>query len=121
MENYLGFIDEIGRTVNGDYIYRFDFTNDPDTFWGEEFNVSPSIVVPNLQPDKLNVSMSGRLVIPFKLNLAKKSGCFSMQDCFDHIISLGFTNISNDIQLIFDFGETLETVENKLKENSFKL
>ena len=35
MEEYLGFVDEIGRTVDGKYIYRFDFTVDKETIWGD--------------------------------------------------------------------------------------
>ena len=33
-EEYLGFVDEIGRTTDGKYLYRFDFTYDPDSLWG---------------------------------------------------------------------------------------
>ena len=30
MEEYLGFVDEIGRTIDGKFIYRLDFTLDTD-------------------------------------------------------------------------------------------
>ena len=51
MDEFLGFIDEIGRTRDGGYIYRFDFTLDTETIWGEYFNVTPSAIIPDLQAD----------------------------------------------------------------------
>lgn len=121
MEEYLAFIDEVGRTVDGNYLYRFDFTNEPDTVWGEYFNVAPSIIIPNLQPDENCINKSGRVEMEQHLNLAKKNGCFSMQDCFDHIISLGFTDIDDNNELIFNFGDTYEDVIEKLRKNNIEL
>lgn len=116
MQEYLAFIDEIGRTIDGNYLYRFDFTKEPDTVWGEYFNVTPSIIIPNLQPDNATLSKTGRVELPIHILLAKKSGCFSMQDCFDNIIPLGFTAIDDENDLIFRFGDTYESVIEKLHE-----
>ena len=116
MEEYLAFIDEIGRTIDGNYLYRFDFTTEPDTVWGEYFYVIPSIIIPNLQPDKNTISKSGRVELPIQLMLGKKSGCFSMQDCFDNIIPLAFSPIDEEPEIILRFGETYEEVINKLHE-----
>ena len=30
MNEFLGFVDMVGRTIDGGYIYRFDFTLDAD-------------------------------------------------------------------------------------------
>ena len=51
MEEYLAFIEEIGRTINGEYSYCFYFTYDTEIVWGEYFNVTPSAIIPDLQPD----------------------------------------------------------------------
>ena len=35
MDEYLAFVDEIGRTTDGKFIYRLDFTVDTDSVWGD--------------------------------------------------------------------------------------
>jgi hypothetical protein len=122
MEEYLAFVDFIGRTIDGRYIYRFDFTFDPDTVWGDYFNVTPTAIVPDLQPDKNSLSSTGKVIFPIEMELAKKNYCFSMQDCFDRIIPLIFSEISektieyNGIPLFLMFGERIESVKKILKE-----
>lgn len=121
MEEYLGFVDEIGRTVDGKYIYRFDFTVDKETIWGDFFNVAPSAIVPNLMPDKNSLSRSGKAVFPRELVLAKKNYCFSMQDCIDGIIPLCFCEIDNytieydNKPFFLNFGDDFEHVDKLLK------
>ena len=120
MNEYLGFVDIIGRTVDGGYIYRFDFTLDTDVIWGEYFNVTPSAIIPNLQPDKNSLSRTGKVVFPREMVIAKRSYCFSMQDCIDGILPLIFCEIDedtielNDGPFFLKFGEPIEDVEQKL-------
>lgn len=122
MQEYLAFIDEVGKTVDEKYTYRFDFTYNTDMVWGDFFNVVPSISVPDLQVEDNIICKSTFVDFEKKLNLAKRNGCFSMQDCFEHIIALGFTELTendtlyyNDEPLYFDFGEPIELVEDKIK------
>jgi hypothetical protein len=117
MNEYLGFVDEIGRTYDGKYIYRFDFTMDIDTIWGEYFNVTPSAIIPDLQPDKNSLTKQAKVIFPREMVIAKKNFCFSMQDCIDGIIPLIFSEIDDDT-LVYDekpffirFGTEFEEVE----------
>ena len=127
MEEYLAFVDYIGRTIDGDYIYRFDFTVDTDSVWGEFFNIAPSALIPDLQPDINSLSKTAKVLLPIEMQLAKKNTCFSMQDCIDGIIPLAFSEISencieyNNAPLFFKFGEEYEKIENKLKSLGFEL
>lgn len=127
MEEYLAFVDYIGRTIDGDYIYRFDFTVDTDSVWGEFFNIAPSALIPDLQPDMNSLSKTAKVSLPIEMQLAKKNTCFSMQDCIDGIIPLAFSEISengieyNDAPLFFKFGEEYEKIKNKLKSLGFEL
>lgn len=120
MNEYLGFVDMIGKTIDGDYIYRFDFTTDTDVVWGEYFNVTPSAIIPDLQPDKNSLSRTGKVIFPREMIIAKRNYCFSMQDCIDGILPLIFCEIDEDtIELngepfFLRFGETFEMVEKKL-------
>ena len=127
MEEYLAFVDYIGRTIDGQYIYRLDFTVDPDSVWGEFFNVTPAGIVPDLQPDKNSLSMTCKANFPKEMQLAKKNYCFSMQDCIDGIIPVIFSDISedavvyNDCPLFFKFGEKYEIVEKILNSIGIEL
>ena len=120
-EEYLGFVEEVGRTTDGQYLYRFDFTYDPESLWGEFFNIPPACIIPNLEPDPNCLSRSAKIISPVELMTAKANACFSMQDCIDGIIPLCFSEIDdNTIEfknkpLKFKFGEKLETVEMKLE------
>lgn len=120
MEEFLGFIDLIGLTIDGNPIYRFDFTYDTETIWGDYFNVTPSAIIPDLQPDKNAISKQAKAVFPREMVIAKKNYCFSMQDCIDGIIPLMFSEI-DDNTLEYDnkpfflsFGEDFESIIQKL-------
>lgn len=113
MEEYLAFIDEIGRSIDGNYTYCFYFTYDKEIVWGEYFNICPTSIIPNLTPDNNTLSHKININFPQKLNLAKNNTCFSMQDCIDGILPLAFVDIyDNDKPLLyknkplfFPFGE----------------
>lgn len=121
---YLAFVDEIGRGVNEEYLYRFDYTKNPDVVWGDYFNIVPCSIVPTLQPDKNSLSFSQKIMSKIQLNTAKKNSCFSMQDCFDGIIPLAYSEIDGSelyhdgMALHFNFGENFDSVSKKL--DSFK-
>lgn len=127
MEEYLAFVDFIGRTIDGKYIYRFDFTFDPDTVWGDYFNITPAAIIPDLQPDRNSLSSTGKVILPSEMELAKNNYCFSMQDCFDRIIPLIFSEISENTIEYCDspfhlmFGEKYEVVEKILNAIGSKL
>lgn len=122
MEDFLGFVDLIGRTIDGKYIYRFDFTTDIDVLWGEYFNVTPSGIIPDLQPDKNALSRSGKIIFPREMVIAKKNYCFSMQDCIDGIIPLIFSEIDEETleldekPFFIKFGESFNDVQEKLEK-----
>lgn len=120
MTEYLAFVDEIGRTIDKKYIYRFDFTVDTETVWGEFFNVAPAAIIPNIQPDKNTLSTSAKVIFPRQMAIAKKNFCFSMQDCIDGIMPLIFSEIDDktlevgETPFFLNFADTIETVKEKL-------
>ena len=127
-QEYLAFVDEIGRTIEGNYLYRFDYCKDTEIVWGNYFNITPAIIVPNIQPDNNCLSSTEEVISPKKLELAKTNGCFSMQDCIDGIISLCFSTIGDDDSIYFneeplkfDFGEKIEDVRDRLTKCGFTL
>ena len=121
MNEYLAFVRKIGNTLNGDNIYEFMFTTVPDVVWGENFNIIPAGIIPNLIPEKNCLSRKGRVITDIDFKLACESTCFSMMDCIDGVISVCFTEAGIDNEFKFDFGETFESVVNTLKKYNLEI
>lgn len=124
---YLAFVDMAGTDSDGNNIYRLDFTIDPDAVWGEHFNITPAGIVPDLQPDRNSLSSTATISVPYVLELAKRNNCFSMQDCIDGIIPLGFCRIGEDGGEIdgkpfyIMFGEPIDGIIGKLSAMQISL
>jgi len=119
-EVYLCFIRLVGEENDNYYRYEFVFTNNIDEVFGENFNQKPACLVNDLFVDEEYVSEIHIVKMKIKLDLIQDNCCFSMSDCYDGIISLGWENIDaytefpSDGRIFFKFGETLEEVERKL-------
>lgn len=124
-QEYIAFVDEIGRSVDGKYVYRLDFTYDPLSVWGDFFYIVPAVIVPDLQPDINSLSSTAKITTDRQLSIAKTNGCFSMQDCIDGIIGLCFFEIEDDDEkrnkFCLRFGDTYEDVIEKLKDVGIEL
>ena len=121
MEDYLAFVKRVGNTLNGENIYEFMFSTVPDVVWGDNFNIVPAGIIPNLTPEKNCLSRKGRVITNMDLKLACESTCFSMMDCIDGIIAVCFTEAGIENEFHFDFGEEFNEVLNKLKKYNLNL
>ena len=121
MEEYLAFVRRIGDTLDGQFIYEFMFTTVPDVVWGENFNIIPAGIIPNLLPEMNSLSRKGRVVTDIEFKLACESTCFSMMDSIDRIISLCFTEAGIENEIRFDFGEEFNEVRERLKKHGLDL
>jgi len=114
-DQYLAFVSRAGVTSNGDFIYNFYFTQDPDIVWGDDWDIIPSSVIPNLGPLMNTISVMCDVVTEKDFNLARENSCLSMQDCIDGIIALLFSKPRED-ELILNFGEKMDDVKIKLEK-----
>lgn len=121
MNEFLAFVKKIGNTLDGQNIYEFMFTTVPDVVWGENFNIIPAGIIPNLIPEKNCLSRKGRVITDIDFKLACESTCFSMMDCIDGVISVCFTEAGIDNEFKFDFGETFESVVDTLKKYNLEI
>jgi len=115
----LGFIRFIGTESGGINVYEFMFTISQDEFWGEGFNVVPCGICNYLEPDSKYVDKIVKVRMNQNLDLVQNNGCFSMQDCMDGIVSLGWQSLIGldeypEYRLVFYFGESYNKVEDKL-------
>lgn len=121
MDEFLAFVKKIGNTLDGQNIYEFMFTTVPDVVWGDNFNIIPAGIIPNLIPEQNCLSRKGRVITDIDFHLACESTCFSMMDCIDSIISLCFTEAGIDNEFKFDFGEEFNIVLDRLKRYDLEL
>ena len=125
--NYLIYINELGPNYKGDNIHEFIFSDTLEKVWGDSWESKPSNGYP-LPPDLEFVKKVGVFKNNFvSLSVIQKSDYFSMIDAMDDVIALGWENESDNVnfdvdkRLVFRFGETEETVKNKLYERDLIL
>lgn len=119
MENklFLVFIESVSMNLDEKHIYHLYFSKTPEVVWGEFWNVCPCSIVPNIKPDMATISEIYEVELDEKLSLVTDNSCFSMQDCIDRIISLGWFDddegkVCSDKKLMF--GDHFEDVSNML-------
>ena len=107
---YIVFAENIGHDNDEQYFYRLLFSTNPDIVWGDNFNVTPAAIVPDLEPDSSSISKEYFLSSKIELSTACESTCFSLQDCIDGIIALLFNDAGEKIVAI-PFGMELDRVK----------
>ena len=123
----LCFIRSLGMNVEGNNVYELLFTDEIDEFWGEDFEFVPCGVINNLAPHESNYNSVYQFETDINLDLIINNGCFSMQDCIDNIVALGWQNLNgldeypDEGRLVFHFGDTFEEVSEKLADRNILL
>lgn len=116
----LGFVNFVGEEEDGKYRYEFIFTDNPDEFWGEDFENKPCSLMNHLMPYDEYKTEIHSVRTKLKFDLIQNNGCFGMQDCMDGIVAVAWEDIDDydeypeDGRLFFMFGEPYEKVEAKL-------
>lgn len=121
INDFLVFVKRIGNTLDNKYIYEFMFSTAPDVVWGDNFNIIPAAIIPNLTPEKNCLSKKGRIITDINFNLACESSCFSMMDSIDGILSLCFTQTDTYQNIHFDFGDEFSIVLDKLNKLNIEI
>ena len=124
---YLIFVNELGPNYRGENIYEFIFSDSIENVWGESWESKPSNGYP-LPPDIEHIKKVGILKNDnVSLSVIQKSDYFSMMDSLDDVIAMAWENenelLNFDLvkRLVFRFGESEESVKNKLYERDLIL
>jgi hypothetical protein len=118
----LVFINELGPNFRGDNIYEFIFS-DVDDVCGEYWDSEPA----NGKPTPPNVEFIKKVGVlknpEIELELIQNSDFFGMYDSVDGVIALGWEKLetTEGKRLVFQYGESIEDVENKLYEKDIVL
>jgi hypothetical protein len=125
--SYLIYVNELGPNYKGDNIYEFIFSIGLENIWGDSWESKPANGYPS-PPDLEYVSKVGVLKNDeVTLSVIQNSDYFSMIDAIDGVIALSWenetdtTNFDINKRLVFKFGETEESVKNKLYERDIVL
>ena len=122
--NYLIYINGLGPNYKGDNIYEFIFSDTLDVF-GEYWDSKPANGYP-LPPDIEYIKKVGTLMNEeIVFDLIQNSDVFSVIDSMDGVISLGWENEDKDFssikRMVFQFGESENSVKDKLYERDIVL
>ena len=126
-EVVLCFVKSVGTDIEGNNLYEFLFTEEPDTFWGDGFENMPASLRSGLTPMEGSYSIVKTVKTSLKLCLATESCCHSMQDCIDGVIALAYEDISrydeypDEGRLVLHFGDAYDDVELKLIKREIRL
>ena len=125
--SYLIYVNELGPNYKGDNIYEFIFSIGLENIWGDSWESKPANGYPS-PPDLEHISKVGVLKNDeITLSVIQNSDYFSMIDAIDGVIALSWenetesTNFEVNKRLVFRFGETEESVKNKLYERDIVL
>jgi hypothetical protein len=125
--SYLIFVNELGPNYKGDNIYEFIFSDDLEGVWGDSWESKPSNGYP-LPPDLEHIKKVGVLKNDMiTMSVIQNSDYFSMVDAIDGVIALCWENESEGVdfettkRLVFRFGDSEESVKNKLDERDIVL
>jgi len=125
--SYLIFVNELGPNYKGDNIYEFIFSDDLEGVWGDSWESKPSNGYP-LPPDLEHIKKVGVLKNDIiTMSVIQNSDYFSMVDAIDGVIALCWENESEGVdfettkRLVFRFGDSEESVKNKLYERDIVL
>ena len=120
-ELYLIYINKIGTNFKGEHIFEFLFSDRTNYDWDETWYESSVVTDKNdLTPDPSFIKLVGGLKTPeLDLELIQNSGVFQIYNAVEGIIALGWEKLQDDQdypeeRLVFRFGETKESVEEKL-------
>jgi hypothetical protein len=123
----LVYVNELGPNFRGDNIYEFIFS-DVDDVWGDDWDAEPA----NGRPQPPNIDYVKKVGVlknsEIELTLIQNSDFFGVYDAVDGVIALAWEKgdsdeilISKKKRLVFQYGETVESVENKLYERDIVL
>ena len=121
MENnnlHLVYINPIGKNSNDLFEYEFFFSETPDIVWGQDWNIACPAACENTLPDPETYSEVKTLKTEIPLFCVQQNTCFSIQDCIDGIICLGYFQTDKGV-VKFDFSETIYNVIEKIENNNF--
>ena len=123
----LVYVNELGPNYKGDNIYEFIFS-DVEEVWGDEWDAEPA----SGRPSPPNIEYIKKVGVlrnsDIELELVQNSDFFSVYDAVEDVIALGWEKSDSEhviddnyTRLVFRFGDSVKSVEDKLYERDIVL
>jgi hypothetical protein len=122
----LVYINELGLDYKGEKTYEFIFNDTVEGVYGNDWDLTPANGRPT-PPELKFIKVVGTLCdTELTLELVQNSDYFSVLDAVDDVIAIGWESLdtgeaTDGKRLVFKYGETMESVKNKLTLREFKL
>lgn len=121
------YVNELGPNYKGDNIYEFIFS-DVEEVWGDEWDAEPA----SGRPSPPNIEYIKKVGVlrnsDIELNLVQNSDFFSVYDAVEDVIALGWEKSDSEFvvdenykRLVFRYGDSVKSVEDKLYERDIVL
>jgi hypothetical protein len=121
------YVNELGPNYKGDNIYEFIFS-DVEEVWGDEWDAEPA----SGRPSPPNIEYIKKVGVlrnsDIELHLVQNSDFFSVYDAVEDVIALGWEKSDSEFvvdenykRLVFRYGESVKSVEDKLYERDIVL
>jgi hypothetical protein len=121
------YVNELGPNYKGDNIYEFIFS-DVEEVWGDEWDAEPA----SGRPSPPNIEYIKKVGVlrnsDIELHLVQNSDFFSVYDAVEDVIALSWEKSDSEFvvdenykRLVFRYGESVKSVEDKLYERDIVL
>lgn len=120
----LTYINPLNKNHMGEFLYEFIFSKDEKIDFGDDWDVTPASSGQPTPPPLNNIQMVGLLKSEeIELELAIYSDTFSLYDCAENILAMGWEKESpeSEVRMVFSFGETFDSVKDKLYNRDLQL
>jgi hypothetical protein len=122
---YLIYVNLLGKDWKEDYIYEFIFSDTTEDIDGEDWDLYPASGQPS-PPRKILTKAVGALTTGIKMNVIQNSDTFAVWDSIDGVCALAWEDLLEyeeypERRLVFQFGEEIKSVEDKLYEKDLVL
>nr|DAW74841.1 MAG TPA: hypothetical protein [Ackermannviridae sp.] len=113
------YVQKIGQDNDGNYVYEFLISEDPDSVWVENWNEVPVCNEADTRPSQDDYDYVKELRTDIKLTLGQDNCCVSFMDIKDNIAALAYEDISGyeeypEPRLVIQYGDSLDYVEEML-------
>jgi hypothetical protein len=119
------YINEIGADYKGQKQYEFIFSSSQEIDMDEWFTIPAASTSTSKSPEIEYIDLVGLLKnTDLDMELVQNSDYFGVIDAVDGVVALGwqkFDITSDEPRLTFKFGESIESVNKKLKNKGFTL
>ena len=124
-ELYLIYVNKVGKSYKGNYIYEFIFSDTKENVDGDNWDAYPASGRPEQPHDKF-IKEVGRLESELRLDVIQDSTEFTVWDSVDGVVALAFENIEQyatypEKRISFHFGEKQKDIELRLYEKDLVL